>query len=126
MLYEHDNQTEAAHQRRNGKAGILKRTRSRSVTERESKDNSVKEGEKEEDLIIKNMLELDDLKKLIEILVSHNSQEMKYWLPKDILSVMNNEEVSAYLWAYLNTHDMIPSPRAVKNIVNINRNQQNN
>ena len=93
----------------------IKRTRSRSVAE--SKDNSDKDIEKEEDLVKKNMLELEDLKQLIEILVSHNSQEMKYWLPKDILSVLNNEEVSAYLWAYLNTQDMIPSPRAVKKLI---------
>jgi hypothetical protein len=93
----------------------IKRTRSRSVAE--SKDNSDKDLEKEEDLVKKNMLELEDLKQLIEILVSHNSQEMKYWLPKDILSVLNNEEVSAYLWAYLNTQDMIPSPRAVKKLI---------
>ena len=93
----------------------MKRTRSRSVAE--SKDNSDKDVEKDEDVVKKCMLELDDLKQLIEILVSHNSQEMKYWLPKDILSVLNNEEVSAYLWAYLNTQDMIPSPRAVKKII---------
>jgi hypothetical protein len=35
---------------------------------------------------------------------------MKYWVPRDVQSVLNNEEASAYLLAYLNTQDMIPSP----------------
>ena len=94
----------------------------RSVADKDSRDdNGDKDVEKEEDIVLKNMLDLDDLRQLIEILVSHNSQEMKYWLPKEILSVMNNEEVSAYIWAYLNTQDMIPSPRAVKNIISFHR-----
>ena len=54
------------------------------------------------------MLNIIDVKQLIEILMSHNDQEMKYWLPKDILSVLQNEEVSAYLWAYLNPAEMLP------------------
>jgi hypothetical protein len=96
----------------------VKRNRSRSVADKEDKDNSDKDENQE---VIRNVLSLEDLKQLIEILVSHNSQEMKYWLPKDILSVLNNEEVSAYLWAYINTQDMIPSPRAVKNIIASNK-----
>lgn len=94
----------------------IKRTRSKSLAEKDSKGSDKTDG-KDDELVLKNMLDLTDLKQLIEILVSHNTQEMKYWLPKDILSVLNNEEVSAYLWAYLNTQDMIPSPRAVKQII---------
>ena len=101
----------------------IKRTRSRSVADKDStlRDNSDRE-EREDDTVIRSMLDLNDLKQLIEILVSHNSQEMKYWLPKDILSVLNNEEVSAYLWAYINTQDMIPSPRAIKQIIGFSKN----
>jgi hypothetical protein len=74
--------------------------------------------------LIRQTLTVQDVKSLIEILLSHNSQEMKYWLPKDILSVLNNEEVSAYLLAYLNTQDMIPSPRSVKKNSKSNRKQK--
>jgi hypothetical protein len=77
--------------------------------------------DREDDYITKNRLNLDDLEQLIQILVSQSDQEMKYWLPKDILSVLNNEEVSAYLWAYLNTQDMIPHHTDQKTITSFNR-----
>lgn len=102
----------------------INRARSRSLADKDSKDSEKTEG-KDDELVLKNMLDLTDLKQLIEILVSHNTQEMKYWLPKDILSVLNNEEVSAYLWAYLNTQDMIPSPRAVKHIISLQKSEIN-
>ena len=94
----------------------------RSVADKDSRDdNGDKDVEKEEDIVLKNMLDLDELKQLIEILVSQSSQEMKYWLPKDIVSVLNNEEVSAYLWAYLNTQDMIPTKNNVKKLIKYSR-----
>jgi len=92
------------------------------LADKESRDGEGdKEAEKEEDLVLKNMLDLDELSQLIEILVSQSSQEMKYWLPKDIMSVLNNEEVSAYLWAYLNTQDMMPSTSNVKKLIKYSR-----
>lgn len=60
------------------------------------------------------MLGINDIRTLIELLLAHNSQNMKYWIPKEVQSVLNNEEVSAYLLAYLNTQDMLPSPRFFK------------
>ena len=77
--------------------------------------------DREDDLVSRNKLDLADLEQLIQILVSQSDQEMKYWLPKDILSVLNNEEVSAYLWAYLNTQDMIPHTVDTKKLMLLNR-----
>lgn len=64
---------------------------------------------------IENVLGVNDIRTLIELLLAHNSQNMKYWIPQEVQSVLNNEEVSAYLLAYLNTQDMLPSPRFFKN-----------
>lgn len=55
-----------------------------------------------------------DIKTLIEILLAHNSSNLKYWIPRKVQSILNNEEVSAYLLAYLNTQDMLESPREFK------------
>jgi hypothetical protein len=72
------------------------------------------------------MLSLNDLQQLIDFLVAQNNQEMKYWLPKDILSVLQNEEVSAYLWAYLNPAEMLQEApdlkclRSMSNTENLN------
>ena len=60
---------------------------------------------------LNKILSVSDIKTLIEILLAHNSQDMKYWIPREVKSILNNEEVSAYLLAYLNTKDMVQSPR---------------
>ena len=65
---------------------------------------------------LNSCLSVEDLKTLIEMLLAHNTQDMKYWIPREVKSVLNNEEVSAYLLAYLNTADMIPSPGNFKRI----------
>lgn len=86
------------------------RSRSKSASRGKGEDDSGTEPstnlEKEDDLVIKNRLDLNELEQLIQILVAQNNQDVKYWLPKDVVSVLNNEEVSAYLWAFLNTQDM--------------------
>lgn len=70
---------------------------------------------KQDDNSVDNSLSVEDIRTLIELLLAHNSQNMKYWIPREVQSVLNNEEVSAYLLAYLNTQDMLPSPRSFKN-----------
>lgn len=59
-------------------------------------------------------LDVEDIKTLIELLLAHNQNNLKYWIPQKVRSVLNNEEVSAYLLAYLNTQDVLESPRHFK------------
>ena len=119
MIYEHEKnkkiqtiQKRRQDQKARSRSKSASRGRGEDVTDTEPSTNL----EKQDDLVIKNRLDMHELEQLIQILVAQNNQDVKYWLPKDVVSVLNNEEVSAYLWAFLNTQDMARSSHGSKKV----------
>ena len=94
----------------------FKKSKSKSFSNMESDDVETQDDNKHQNsqATLPDTLDITDIKTLIELLLAHNSYNMKYWIPKQVQSVLNNEEVSAYLLAYLNTADILESPRNFK------------